>query len=286
LKYFLAVAQGESVNRAAEKINVSAGSLSKAISRLEAELNTPLFFKSGRRIRLTPEGHHLKKRAASIVALEEDVKLELKGHRVGSVNVYISASEVLHSSFGVNLAKRINTLVPHARIQFLLRSESESIQQVAEGEAHLAIITQSPPKNMASKVLQNIEFKTCASSAHPLLKNKSSRRKIPVEELLDFPFATLEPGLLGKIARSNSNDGWRDDKLSRNIKYKACGLKLTENLVQSGLALAYLPEYIIEASDLKALNVSNCPFSCKQTVRILAKDPAELSWLNLLWDRI
>ncbi|MBK9040051.1 MAG: LysR family transcriptional regulator [Bdellovibrionales bacterium] len=63
LKYFLAVAQIENVNRAAQQINVSAGSLSKAISRLEEELQTPLFFKSGRGIRLTPEGMLLKKKA-------------------------------------------------------------------------------------------------------------------------------------------------------------------------------------------------------------------------------
>ena len=54
LGYFMAVAKIENVNKAAEDIHISAGSLSKAIARLEAELQTPLFFKSGRGIRLTP----------------------------------------------------------------------------------------------------------------------------------------------------------------------------------------------------------------------------------------
>ncbi|MFN8943786.1 MAG: LysR family transcriptional regulator [Pseudobdellovibrionaceae bacterium] len=62
LRYFLAVAQIENVNRAAEEIHVSAGSLSKAIQRLEHELQTTLFFKSGRGIKLTPDGLLLKRK--------------------------------------------------------------------------------------------------------------------------------------------------------------------------------------------------------------------------------
>lgn len=53
LRYFLAVAEVENVNKAADIIHVSTGSLSKAISRLENELQTPLFFKTGRGIRLS-----------------------------------------------------------------------------------------------------------------------------------------------------------------------------------------------------------------------------------------
>jgi DNA-binding transcriptional LysR family regulator len=286
LKYFLAVAQVENVNRAAKNIHVSAGSLSKAVSRLEAELGTPLFFRSGRGIRLTSEGKHLKRRAAKIVALEEDVKLELQGADVGSVNIYISSEEILQTSYGIHIAKKINTLIPNARVQFLIRPESMAIQQALDGEAHLAIITQEPPKNVVSKVLAKVEFKTCASPNHPLLKNKAHGRKIPIDEILKYPFVAPDTAILGKIAKSDSVDGWRDDKFPRNLKYKVCGLKLMENIIAEGLALAYLPEYFVKSNGLKSLNVTGCPYSCGQTVKVLTKDPKALSWLNTLWDQI
>jgi len=92
--------------------------------------------------------------------------------------------------------------------------------------------------------------------------------------------------ILGKIAKSDSIDGWRDDKFPRKIKYKVCGLKMMENLVKDGLALAYLPEYFVEASDLSPLNVLGCPYSCSQTIKIITKDSTALSWLNMLWDQI
>ncbi len=79
LKYFLAVAQIENVNQAALNANISAGSLSKAISRLEDELKVPLFYKSGRGIRLSPHGEILKQRAVHLLNLEEGIKMKSLG---------------------------------------------------------------------------------------------------------------------------------------------------------------------------------------------------------------
>jgi hypothetical protein len=59
-----------------------------------------------------------------------------------------------------------------------------------------------------------------------------------------------------------------------------------ENLIKEGLALAYLPEYFVESSGLKTLNVTGCPYSCNQSVKVLAKDPTALSWMNKLWSQL
>lgn len=285
LRYFFAVAQVESVNRAAEQIHVSPGSLSKAINRLEEELQTPLFFKSGRGIRLTPEGVLLKKKAAQILQLEEDVRLELTGKETGSLNIYISSEEILQTSYGIDLLKIINQHYPQARTQFLIRSEQKAIEQVMDGEAHIALITLDPPADVASKVLAKVEFNTCASKDHPLFKKYNPKQIIPVEEVLQHAFVSPDSAILGRIAKSSSIDGWRDDKFPRQIKYKVCGLKLMENIIREGLALGYLPDYFVESAGLVRLKISGCPYSCHQTVRVITKDPTALGWLNKLWDQ-
>ncbi len=285
MKYFLAVARIENVNRAAEEIHVSAGSLSKAIGRLEAELQTPLFFKSGRGIRLTPEGQLLKKKAAQILQLEEDARLELTGKEAGSLNIYISSEEILQTSYGIDLLHVIGQHYPQARTQFLIRGEQKAIEQVMDGEAHLALITLDPPADVAAKILAKVEFKTCASKNHPLLKKFSPKQTVPIEEVLKHPFVSPDSAILGKIAKASSIDGWRDDKFPRQIKYKVCGLKLMENLIHEGLALGYLPDYFVESAGLIPLKISGCPYTCQQKVRVIAKDPAALGWLNKLWDQ-
>ena len=285
LKYFMAVAKIENVNKAAEEIHISAGSLSKAIARLETELQTPLFFKSGRGIRLTPQGLLLKKRASLILQMEEDVRLELTGKELGSLNVYISSEEILQTSYGIKIAKIMSELFPQARIQFLIRTEGKAIEQVMDGEAHLALITHDVPSDVSSKIISKVEFKTCASMKHPLFKKYTQKQTIPIEEILKYPFTLSESAILGRIAKSSSIDGWRDDKFPRDLKYKVCGLKLMENLIQDGMALGYLPDYFVESSGLIPLKVSGCPYSCHQTVRVITKDPTALGWLNKLWDQ-
>ncbi|MFI5348880.1 MAG: LysR family transcriptional regulator [Elusimicrobiota bacterium] len=283
LRYFMAVAQRESVSRAAEDVHVSPGSLSKAVARLELELRTPLFFKSGRGIRLTTEGLLLKKRAAQLLQMEEDARYELAGESAGGLNVSISSEEVLQTFYGVQLAKKVAALFPHARAHYLIRPEPKAVEQVLDGEAHMALITTDPPSGVLNKVLAKVEFRTCASPSHPLMKRYGPRRIIPVEAVLEHPFVAPDAAILGRIAKSSSADGWRDDKFPRRIKYKAYGLKLMENLVREGLALGYLPDYFVENAGLIPLRISGCPYSCQQTVRLIVKAPIALGWLRKLW---
>src|SRR5262245_47708690 len=100
LRYFLAVAQFENIHRASEKLNVAPASLSKAVSRLEAELGKKLFLRQGRNIRLTDHGKLLRQRASQLIQLEESTKLEISGHK-GTIHVTLAGPEVLLSKFGI-----------------------------------------------------------------------------------------------------------------------------------------------------------------------------------------
>ncbi|MGZ3726703.1 MAG: LysR family transcriptional regulator [Pseudobdellovibrio sp.] len=283
LRYFLAVAQNENVHRASEALNVSPGSLSKAITRLEDELGISLFYKQGRNIRLTPEGHALKKRASLIVQLEEDTKVELGGQK-GTLNVVISAEEILHTHFGISLAEKTQKHFSQARFQFLTRTEAKVIQQIEDGEAHFGLLTGEVPQGLKSKTLLKVEFKTCASSSHPIFKKFAQSAKIPVEEVLKFGFVSPESALLGRVSNSASLDGWRDDKFPRNIKFRATGLKIVEELVTQGQAIAYLPDYYVKEMGYVAMSVTGCPYSCHQSIKLVCKDPSALSWMSRIWD--
>ena len=71
LKYFLAVAQEESMTRAAQAVHTSQPNLSRQIGDLEKEVGKKLFVRENRRIALTEEGLFLLKRAREIVELAE-----------------------------------------------------------------------------------------------------------------------------------------------------------------------------------------------------------------------
>ncbi len=242
-----------------------------------------MFYKTGRGIKLTPEGVLLKTRAAEILQLEEDTRLMFNGSEIGNINVYISSDEILQSHFGLILQSQILAVYPDARLRFQIRSDEQSIEQVRQNEAHLAIVTSEAPSDLESKIIAKVDFQTAVAKNHPLYKKFGPRKAVPIEELILHPFASPDIAVLGKTGASNSLDGWRDDKFQRKIKYKVSSLKLLENLVLSGTALAFLPDYFVKNVGLEALTVIGCPFHCRQTVRLVVRQPKNLAWLNQVW---
>lgn len=77
LRYFLAVAQEESITRAAETLHIAQPSLSKQIKELETELGKQLFVRGSRCVTLTEDGALLCSRAEELVALFDRTEQEL-----------------------------------------------------------------------------------------------------------------------------------------------------------------------------------------------------------------
>ena len=56
IRYILAIAEEKNITKAAEKLFVSQSALSQQLLKLEQELGTPLFERSGRILELTEAG--------------------------------------------------------------------------------------------------------------------------------------------------------------------------------------------------------------------------------------
>lgn len=96
LKYFLAVAQEESISRAAEFVHVTQPTLSRQIMELEKELGVKLFHrgKKNRRITLSDEGLLLRERARELVSLADKTRAEFsKSDKPVNGEVFIGGGE-------------------------------------------------------------------------------------------------------------------------------------------------------------------------------------------------
>jgi DNA-binding transcriptional LysR family regulator len=284
LKYFLGVAKVENIHRASEKLNVSTASLSKAIARLESELGVNLFLRERRNIKLTDQGRLLQKKAAEMVRLEELARIEVSGH-LGTIQIVIVGPEILLAKMGTNLAAQIKKRFPTARFEFHACDEEAALAQVNRGEAHLALITGDlgTNTNLSIKVLDEAEFQTYVGAGHPLFSKAKARKTVPVEEVLNFAFVSTDNPLLGKVAARQSLDGWRDDQFPRKIEFLTSSLKILEELVVSGSAIAYLPSYFCEGLPVEILKISGCPYSCVQKIKLIANRPKDTGWLNQIF---
>ncbi|MCB9091199.1 MAG: LysR family transcriptional regulator [Halobacteriovoraceae bacterium] len=282
LKYFLAVAEVQNVNRAAINIAISPGSLSKAIAKLENELQVKLFERVGRNIQITPAGKSLQTKASQIINLEESARLEISGE-IQEINVVICGEELLVAEYGVLLSNEILQLYPKSKIKLLSTHHKHSTQKIINGEAHIALTTSKPHKELNSKLIDKIQFSTCIGKKHPLYKSIKKNEKVPISTVLQYPFVLPNEYMLGKTKENQSADGWRDDKFPRIISYQASSIKILESLVLSGKAIAYLPNYFAQNLDVGILDIEGCPYFCEQKIYAVCRNPLELGWLNQIW---
>lgn len=77
LRYFLAIAQEESITRAAELLHITQPTLSRQIAQMEEEMGVRLFDRGTRKITLTNEGLLLRRRAEEILELVDKTEREL-----------------------------------------------------------------------------------------------------------------------------------------------------------------------------------------------------------------
>ena len=96
LKYFLAIAQEESISKAAEVLHITQPTLSRQIMDLEVELKTKLLVrgKRNKKIVLTEDGKLLKSRAQEIVELANKTEAEfLVDEKDISGDIYIGVMQ-------------------------------------------------------------------------------------------------------------------------------------------------------------------------------------------------
>ena len=282
LRYFLEVARFENIHRASEKSRVSPGSLSKAIGRIEREIGAKLFARDGRNIRLTERGKLLKLRAAAILQLEESARMEIAGD-TGRIQVVMAGSEVLLAKVGLSLTEELRKRNAEATFEYVSCEETRALEKVANGDAHLAIVTGEVPPARSAKTVLEASFLTVVGRGHPLYARAKAKKAVAVAELLEHPFASPSHPILGRVGLKQSLDGWRDDEFTRKVAYLTTSLKLLESLVTAGRAVAYLPDYYTETLDVLPLKVTGCPYRCTQKIKIVARRPEDHGWLNRLF---
>ena len=95
LRYFLAIAEEQSITRAAEYLRMSQPALSKQMIDLEERLGKQLLIRDKRRIALTEDGVYLRSRAQEILALMEKTESAFQeSEEVITGDVYVGCGEL------------------------------------------------------------------------------------------------------------------------------------------------------------------------------------------------
>lgn len=141
LRYFLAVAQEESISGAAEYLHLTQPTLSRQLMDLEEELGKQLLIRSNRKVTLTEDGMLLRKRAGEIVALVD--KTEAEFHETEediAGDVYIGAGETDAMRLLAQTARELQSEHPHIRYHLFSGNAQDVTERLDKGLLDFGIL--------------------------------------------------------------------------------------------------------------------------------------------------
>lgn len=146
-RLFCAVAECESISRAAEMNYISQPAISKAITKMEESLGTVLFVRNHRGVTLTDEGKILYeqlKTAFDIIKVGEEKLRRINDLGIGRLR--LGASAVLCKNMLLPYLKGFIEENPHIKITIECQSSAHMHKQLMDGRIDIALMVK--PENM------------------------------------------------------------------------------------------------------------------------------------------
>lgn len=134
LRYFLAVAQEESISGAAEYLHLTQPTLSRQLMDLENELGKKLFVRGSRKVSLTEDGVLLRKRASEIVELVEKTESEFWGtDEVVAGDIYIGGGESEAMRLIARAARELQCAFPNVHYHLFSGNANDVCERLDRG---------------------------------------------------------------------------------------------------------------------------------------------------------
>jgi DNA-binding transcriptional LysR family regulator len=188
LRYFVAVAEAESITRAAERLNLSQPPLSRQIRDLEEELGAPLFVRTTHQVRLTHAGKAFLIEARAVLQHVHDAvgRFRAVANRA-SGDVTVGYSPLPMVEVVPRALRLLRKAAPQVRVSLLDLSADECVTQLGQRSLDLALVVR-PPRlgGLEFECLGELRVGVIVAPDHPLAR----RRSISLERALAEPLVT------------------------------------------------------------------------------------------------
>lgn len=207
LHYFDAVARAGSIRKAAEDLNVTSSAVNRRIMDLEEELDTPLFERRPRGVRLTTAGelfvHYVREQTADLDRVRSQIE-DLKGMRRGTVR--ISASQALAVEFLPREVAAYRARFPYVHFDVRVQDHIRAMESLANYDVDLVLVFRPPYlANFRPLMLFEQRLVALMPAGHPL----AAKKVIRLRDCVPYPVALAEQGIGGRqlldeaLGRSN-----------------------------------------------------------------------------------
>lgn len=250
LQAFVTIADCGSFSLAAGRLHLTQPAVSKRLAALEAELDTRLFDRLGRAVRLTEAGGVLLPRALRILAELDDTRRALRnlsGVVTGPLTLATSHHIGLHRLPPV--LRIFSSRYPQVRLDMRFMDSELAGAAVLRGEVDLAVITLPPRLEPPLEVLPlwPDSLIAIASPAHPLAEPIA----VTPERLSQYPAILPSEAT---FTRRIIEEGLARLGVTPLVAFSTNYLETIKMMVAVGLGWSILPRTMRDA-DLVELNV-------------------------------
>lgn len=252
LEYFKIIAEVENFTTASNLLSVSQPALSKSISKLEEELEVPLFEKNGRNIKLTHFGKtFLSHTNIALLEIEKGIKelKELVNPNTGSIS--ISSTSSIGTYFMPFIISNFLNKNPNTKFQFSHDSVKNIICNLKSRKIDLGfyecIDTVNIPNEIESIPIKKEEYVLIVPKNHYL----SKRTKVSLKELENESFVAFCVENKDKLLSYSDFLGYIP-----KISIRPSESSMLEGLVAAGGGISIVPNTpFINTNTVSILNI-------------------------------
>lgn len=161
LRSLVAIADTDSVTKAAAQINLSQSAVSMQIKRLEETFDAKLLHREGRGVALTAVGEHLVSYARRMLVINDETWTRLTNDDYQGDVVFGVPVDVVYPNVPYIL-KRATTLYPRIRLSLVSSLTKLLRQRLKDGDIDL-ILTTEDRLNKGGETLQHVEHHWCGA---------------------------------------------------------------------------------------------------------------------------
>lgn len=186
LQYFLAVAQEQSITKAAEYLHITQPTLSKQMMDLEEALGKQLLVRGRKKVTLTEEGAFLRNRAQEIISLMDKTESVFRENEQSITgDVYIGCGEYRSTVSIMQLIRSIQEEYPDICFHFFSSNADAIIERLDKGLLDMGFLLEPEisPRYDCKKLPLHEAWGILMRKDAPL----AARESLSFSELADFP---------------------------------------------------------------------------------------------------
>lgn len=270
-RYFIAVAESNSVASAARMVNIAQSAITKSIQELEEELRLKLFERTAKGMLLTPEGHRFLASARKVLsAVADATNLQKEVPKILDGELAIGVSSLVAGYYLSELVARFRRSCPNVKLKLIEERPDFLEHLLINGEVDVAIMLSSMLEDrqaLISETLLRSPNQVWMSANHPLV----AKEELTLADCAAYELIELDADRMSVQMQMV----WQRYRLKPKVLMSTSSLEAVRSLVGQGAGIAVLPDFLYRPWTLDAEHVDVRPL----------RDAVDTIDVGLVWRR-